>query len=136
MIKSVITMTENKVIKKEKRTSNSNKKEKVKVYEHWHDTPPPNRQRYQNPYPYKKLYRSTRDKWLGGVCGGMAEYFNKDPVLIRILWVVLTIFSFGVGIIAYILFWIFVEKYPSYYTLPTRITSSSKRKSVHYHYYN
>ena len=36
-----------------------------------------------------KIYRSERDKMIGGVCGGLAEYFNIDVVLIRLLWVLL-----------------------------------------------
>jgi len=50
----------------------------------------------------KRLYRSTRDKVICGVCGGIAEYINIDPTVVRLLWV---IFSFmgGAGIIAYII---------------------------------
>jgi phage shock protein PspC (stress-responsive transcriptional regulator) len=47
----------------------------------------------------KKLYRSDNEKMICGVCGGIAEYFNVDPTLIRLLWVVLT-FS-GPGLLAY-----------------------------------
>ena len=52
----------------------------------------------------KKLYRSQSNKVLAGVCGGLGEYFDIDPVVIRLLGVVLTIFS-GLlpGLIAYIL---------------------------------
>lgn len=86
-------------------------------------------------YSYKKLYRSTRDKWIAGVCGGIAEYFNKDPVIIRLLWIVLTIFSVGVGVIAYLAFWILVDKYPSYYPLPVQHPHQGRPRAVHYHYY-
>jgi phage shock protein PspC (stress-responsive transcriptional regulator) len=130
-------MTEFEVTKNQEGVSDSNdrgNKRNTRVYEHRYYDPPP-KGPYQGPYPYKKLYRSTSNKWLGGVCGGIAEHFNKDPVLIRILWVILTIFSFGVGVIAYILFWIFVEKYPTYYELPPRTRKSSRRRSVHYHHY-
>jgi phage shock protein C len=52
----------------------------------------------------KRLYRSERDKMLGGVCGGLGDYFNLDPTLVRLGWVVLTIFpSCGFGILAYII---------------------------------
>lgn len=94
---------------------------------HYHMQPPSGQYHY---YPPRKLYRSTRDKWLGGVCGGIAEHYNMDPVLVRLLWIVVTIFSVGLGIIAYILFWIFVKKYPDYYSLPTRTSA------VHYHYHS
>ena len=93
---------------------------------------PPNQPYYQYNYTPRKLYRSTRDKWLGGVCGGIAEYYNQDPVLIRLLWIVLTIFTVPVGIIAYILLWIFVKRYPSYFIPPP---PPAQAESVHYHYY-
>lgn len=50
-------------------------------------------------YDEKRLYRSEKEKMLCGVCGGIAEYFNVDPTLIRLLWVVLA-FT-GAGILAY-----------------------------------
>lgn len=48
----------------------------------------------------KRLYLSDTDKKICGVCGGMAEYFNIDPTIIRIIWGVLA-FCYGTGIIAY-----------------------------------
>ena len=55
----------------------------------------------------KRLYRSRKNKVIGGVCGGIGEYFNIDPVLIRL---VLVLFSFmgGGGIIAYIIAWMVI----------------------------
>jgi len=50
----------------------------------------------------KKLYLSTSDKKIGGVCGGIGEYFDKDPTLIRILFILVILFSFGFGILAYL----------------------------------
>ncbi|MFR3729518.1 PspC domain-containing protein [Lacrimispora sp.] len=49
----------------------------------------------------KRLYRSETDKMLCGVCGGIAEYFNVDATIIRLLWVLLT--CSGPGILAYII---------------------------------
>ncbi len=49
----------------------------------------------------KRLYRSHADRMLAGVCGGMAEYFSIDPVLMRVLWVIITLFG-GVGLLLYI----------------------------------
>ena len=49
----------------------------------------------------KKLYRSMADKKLCGVCGGLGEYFEVDPTLIRLLWVIFT-FCGGAGLLAYI----------------------------------
>ena len=88
---------------------------------------------------YQKLYRSRNDQIISGVCGGLAEYFNKDPVLIRLLWIIITIFTVGIGILAYILFWLVVEKYPDYYTIPPRSYTTNRAgidaKTVHHHYH-
>jgi len=62
---------------------------------------------------YKRLYRSGKNKFLGGVCGGVAEYFNLDPTLVRIIWLIIVFFPPGLGIILYILFWIFVPRNPN-----------------------
>ena len=50
----------------------------------------------------KKLYRSEKDRMIAGVCGGLAEYFDVDPVIVRLLWVAVTIFV-GAGILLYII---------------------------------
>ncbi|VVB70105.1 PspC domain protein [uncultured archaeon] len=57
----------------------------------------------------KRLYRSDSDKILGGVCGGFAEYFQVDPVLVRIIWIAIC-FLWGVGILLYLIAWIIVPK--------------------------
>ena len=57
----------------------------------------------------KTLYRSKKDRILLGVCGGLAEYFDMDPTLVRVIFVLLSIFS-GTGIIIYILLAIFVPE--------------------------
>jgi phage shock protein C len=54
-----------------------------------------------------RLYRSRSEKMIAGVSGGLSEYFDVDPVLIRLLFVV-TAFISGVGIVAYIILWIVV----------------------------
>jgi phage shock protein C len=52
----------------------------------------------------KRLYRSRSQTMLFGVCGGIAEYFQLDPTLVRLGWVVLSIFSAGFpGLLAYII---------------------------------
>lgn len=71
----------------------------------------------------KKLYRSTKDKMLGGVAGGIAEYFDIDSTLIRVLFI-LVVFLGGSGIIAYIILWVVVPEMP--YTLPDFNTSSDE----------
>ena len=50
----------------------------------------------------KKLQKSSTNKKLCGVCGGFAEYFNIDPTLVRLLWVIITLAG-GAGLIAYII---------------------------------
>lgn len=49
----------------------------------------------------RKLYKIEEDKKLCGVCGGVAEYFNIDPSIVRILWAVLSL-AYGFGILLYI----------------------------------
>lgn len=51
----------------------------------------------------KRLYRSRKDTFLSGVCGGIADYFNFDVSLVRIGWVVATLATGGLGLIAYII---------------------------------
>lgn len=59
----------------------------------------------------KRLYRSKKQRMIAGVCGGIAEYFDVDPTLIRLLWAVITVFSmFFVGIILYIIAWIIIPE--------------------------
>jgi len=50
----------------------------------------------------KRLYKSQTDKKLCGVCGGIAEYFNIDPTLVRLLWILVTLAG-GAGLLAYII---------------------------------
>ena len=59
----------------------------------------------------KKLYRSRTDRKLAGVCGGIGEYFEIDPVLIRLLWIVFTLAAGG-GILAYLIAWLVVPEGP------------------------
>lgn len=69
----------------------------------------------------KRLYRNENDKVLGGVCSGLAHYFNIDPVIVRILFAVITI-AFGVGVLAYIILWVAV---PS--TAQTQLGGAQKK---------
>ena len=50
----------------------------------------------------KRLYKSRNEKKLAGVCGGIAEYFDTDPTLIRLAWVIFSLAG-GCGILAYII---------------------------------
>lgn len=59
----------------------------------------------------KKLLRS-QDRWIAGVCGGIADYFDFDPVLVRIIYLLLTFFSAGFpGVLIYIMLWVIMPKY-------------------------
>ena len=60
----------------------------------------------------KRLYRSTTDRILGGVCGGIGVHLDVDPIIIRIIWIILTCISLGIGIIAYIVCWILIPEEP------------------------
>ena len=57
----------------------------------------------------KRLYKIEDGKKLCGVCGGIAEYFDTDPTLIRLLWIIL-VFCVGTGILAYIIAAIIMPK--------------------------
>jgi phage shock protein C len=62
--------------------------------------------------PTRKLYRSRSDRKLAGVCGGLASFFNLDPTLIRVLFVVLAVLG-GSGILIYLAMWIMVPNEPT-----------------------
>lgn len=64
-------------------------------------------------YTGKRLYKSSTEKVCAGVLGGVAEYFNIDPTLVRLAYVLLTLFFAGFpGIIGYIIMWIVVPSRP------------------------
>jgi|AntRauTorckE6833_2_1112554.scaffolds.fasta_scaffold00288_3 phage shock protein C len=60
----------------------------------------------------KKLYRSRQDQIIGGVCGGIAEYFGIDATLVRLAFVLFALIE-GAGVIAYIIAWIIVPERPT-----------------------
>ena len=60
----------------------------------------------------KKLYRSRNDRVVLGVCGGIGEYLDIDPAIIRILFILVFLFSSGLPLLAYILFALFVPEQP------------------------
>ncbi|EAC5861380.1 TPA_asm: PspC domain-containing protein [Listeria innocua] len=57
----------------------------------------------------KKLYKSSSQKMIAGVCGGLAEYFGIEVTIVRLIWVAATLF-FGSGILLYILAAIIIPK--------------------------
>ena len=52
----------------------------------------------------KKFMRSGRDQKIGGVCAGLAHYFDMDPTIVRVIWGVLA-FCYGAGLIASLILW-------------------------------
>lgn len=71
----------------------------------------------------KKLYRSSTDRMIGGVAGGLAEYFDIDPIIVRLLFVFMA-FT-GIGILPYIILWIVV---PSDAPRVTNINTEDKAR--------
>ena len=61
----------------------------------------------------KRLYKDIENKMVSGVCAGIAKYFDLDPTLIRILWVIITMFG-GSGLIAYIVCAIIIPDEPKH----------------------
>ncbi len=59
----------------------------------------------------RRLYRSVSDRYIAGVCGGVAEYFQIDPTLVRILWAISSFFG-GLGFVAYLAGWIIIPENP------------------------
>jgi phage shock protein C len=59
----------------------------------------------------KRLMRSSRDKKIGGVCAGLAEYFDLDPTIVRVVWL-LAIFFAGSGLLVYLVLWIVLPQAP------------------------
>jgi phage shock protein C len=66
----------------------------------------------------KRLMRSSRDKKIGGVCAGLADYFDLDPTLVRVVWL-LAIFFAGTGFLVYMILWIVLPVAPA--TLPISV---------------
>lgn len=71
----------------------------------------------QTPAPQRRLYRSDSQRILGGVCGGLGEYFGADPVWFRVGFVVLAIGG-GSGILLYLILWLIVPTKPADYHAP------------------
>ena len=59
----------------------------------------------------KKLYRSRTNSMIGGVCGGLGEYLNVDPTIMRLV-AVLLVFANGIGLLAYVIAWIIIPRNP------------------------
>ena len=56
---------------------------------------------------YKKLYRSDKDKMIAGVCAGLGNYFGIEPILIRLIFILITLFGGG-GVLIYLILWLII----------------------------
>jgi phage shock protein C len=76
------------------------------------------------PHPEAKLSRPMSEAKIAGVCAGFARYFALDVTLVRVLWVVITVFPLPCfGVIAYIVAWIVMPKDPVTAVMPMRVSS-------------
>ncbi|MFI5253461.1 MAG: PspC domain-containing protein [Bacteroidota bacterium] len=85
----------------------------------------------QNIPPTKRLYKSRRNRKIDGVCGGIAEYFDLDPTIVRVIWVMFTLL-YGTGFFLYIAAMIIMSPnpdhlVPSTYPEPPRQRAESRR---------
>lgn len=64
-----------------------------------------------------KLMRPRVDRKIAGVCAGFAEYFDFDVTLVRIIWLLLAIFGFPFGVIAYVIAWVVMPEAPEIVTI-------------------
>ena len=78
----------------------------------------------------KKLFRSTADKMIGGVCGGLAQYLEIDSTVVRILSAIIILFTHGVGLAAYIVAWILVPEDSGYAGGSSRVDPEQRRKLI------
>lgn len=61
----------------------------------------------------KRLYRSVDNQMIAGVCGGIADYLGWDATIVRIAYVLLTIFTIFSGVLIYIILWLIIPKNPN-----------------------
>jgi phage shock protein PspC (stress-responsive transcriptional regulator) len=59
----------------------------------------------------KKFYRSRKNRVIAGICGGLAEYFDVDPIIVRLITLIL-VMSAGGGLLAYLIAWVVVPEEP------------------------
>lgn len=78
-------------------------------------------------FPHRRLMRSATDVKIGGVCGGLAEYLNVDPTIVRLCWAVLAVVPGGIvgGIVAYLVAWMIVPKAPLPVSAPIEVKPTS-----------
>ncbi|MCX7115174.1 MAG: PspC domain-containing protein [Gammaproteobacteria bacterium] len=67
-------------------------------------------------HPYRKLYRSRKERMLAGVCGGLAQYFSVDPTIVRLIAALLLLLG-GVSLFVYFILWIVIPLEPTSRTI-------------------
>ena len=72
-----------------------------------------------------RLYRSSSDKMIAGVCGGLGDFFGLDPTLVRLVFVVLALLG-GHGLLVYLVLWIIVPRQPVVPVTPANLSGSSQ----------
>lgn len=80
----------------------------------------------------KRLYRSRDERMIAGVCGGLGEYLNTDPTVIRILFVILAILGVGFGgLLLYLAMWLIVPEEPVEFgaVTPTKVEEPTVEES-------
>ena len=75
----------------------------------------------------KRLYKSKNDRKLFGVCAGIAEYFNIDPTIVRVLWAVFAL-AYGSGILAYFLAAFILPEAPDVIDVDADVKESEEKK--------
>lgn len=73
--------------------------------------------------PPKRLMRSSRDKKLGGVCAGLADYFDLDPTIVRVVWLLAVLLA-GTGFLVYLILWIVLPLAPAPMQMATPTTTA------------
>lgn len=79
----------------------------------------------------KKLVRSRRDKKIAGVCAGFAEYLDLDATLVRLVWLMTTLFA-GWGLIGYLLAWIIMPEEPDTQAAPAAAPSAPPQPALNH----
>jgi phage shock protein PspC (stress-responsive transcriptional regulator) len=81
---------------------------------------------------HKQLKLSVTDKKLAGVCGGLAEYLDVDPTIVRLIWVALSVVPGGFvgGALAYFLAWVIIPKAPEFGSSTTRAVSADPSPKI------
>lgn len=73
----------------------------------------------------QRLYRSRSERWLAGVCGGIGEYFNTDPTIIRVIFV-LAAFIVGGGLLIYLVLWLIIPLEPEVFDSPVDVPEAEE----------